>query len=137
MESSPSHGNLYKAATTSFDFENPGETINGLLNLAGKLTGSDHIALYEYDEGETSFIPRFAVGVPMANLGRLSSATDDPILRTVLTNHRATGTDESYKALIDSMNNTELDIYLPKFTITTPVYNLNDYLSELFKHQLI
>ena len=38
---------------------------------------------------------------------------------------------ESYKALIDSMNNTEVDIYLPKFTITTPVYNLNAYLTEL------
>jgi serpin B len=38
---------------------------------------------------------------------------------------------ERYKELIDSLNNTEVDIYLPKFTITTPVYNLNDYLSKL------
>jgi len=99
MESSPSQGNLYKAATTSFDFDSPGEIINGLLNLAGKLTGSDRIALYEYNEGETSFIPRFAIGTPMGNLGRLSSSTDDPILRTVLANHRAVGTDKNYKAL--------------------------------------
>jgi len=38
---------------------------------------------------------------------------------------------ESYKELIDSWNSTELDIYLPKFTITTPVYTLNDYLQDL------
>jgi serpin B len=38
---------------------------------------------------------------------------------------------ESYKEIIDSMNKTELDIYLPKFTIKTPLYNLNDYLKEL------
>jgi len=38
---------------------------------------------------------------------------------------------ENYKELIDSMQETELDIYLPKFTIKTPLYNLNDYLIEL------
>jgi serine protease inhibitor len=38
---------------------------------------------------------------------------------------------ENYKELIDSMNNTELDVYLPKFTIETPVYNLNTYLIGL------
>jgi serpin B len=38
---------------------------------------------------------------------------------------------ESYKELLDSMNSTELDIYLPKFTIKTPLYTLNTYLKEL------
>jgi len=38
---------------------------------------------------------------------------------------------ERYKELINSMNNTELDIYLPKFTIETPLYTLNKYLTEL------
>jgi len=37
----------------------------------------------------------------------------------------------SYKELIDSMNNTELDISLPKFKIETPLYTLNTYLKEL------
>ncbi|VVB61663.1 Serpin (serine protease inhibitor) [uncultured archaeon] len=37
----------------------------------------------------------------------------------------------SYKELIDSMNNTELDISLPKFKIETPLYTLNNYLKEL------
>jgi serpin B len=37
----------------------------------------------------------------------------------------------SYKELIDSMNKTELDIYLPKFKIETPLYTLNNYLTEL------
>jgi signal transduction histidine kinase len=99
MGSNLSRGNLYTAATTSFDFDNPGETIDGLLNLTSKLTESERVALYEYNEGETTFIPRFAIGVPMGNLGRLSSSTDDPILRSVLSNHRAMGTDKDYNAL--------------------------------------
>ena len=37
----------------------------------------------------------------------------------------------SYKELIDSMNNTELDVSLPKFKIETPLYTLNNYLKEL------
>jgi len=37
----------------------------------------------------------------------------------------------SYKELIDSMYNTELDIYLPKFKIETPLYTLNNYLTKL------
>jgi serpin B len=37
----------------------------------------------------------------------------------------------SYKELIDSMNDTELDLSLPKFKIETPLYNLNNYLKEL------
>lgn len=36
-----------------------------------------------------------------------------------------------YKELIDSMDKIELDIYLPKFTIKTPLYTLNNYLKEL------
>lgn len=39
--------------------------------------------------------------------------------------------DNRYKELISSMSNKEVDIYLPKFSIETPLYNLNDYLKEL------
>jgi len=38
---------------------------------------------------------------------------------------------ESYANLIDSATKTEVDIYLPKFKIETPIYNLNEYLKEL------
>jgi serpin B len=38
---------------------------------------------------------------------------------------------EDYKELIESMVETELDIYLPKFIIKTPLYTLNDYLINL------
>jgi len=38
---------------------------------------------------------------------------------------------ESYKELINSMRKTELDIYLPKFTIKTPLYSLSKYLINL------
>jgi len=38
---------------------------------------------------------------------------------------------ESYNELTNSMSKTKLDIYLPKFTIETPVYNFNEHLKEL------
>ena len=37
----------------------------------------------------------------------------------------------SYKELIDSLNTIPVDIYLPKFTIETPIYSLNKYLIDL------
>ena len=38
---------------------------------------------------------------------------------------------QDYLDLIESMNKYEVDLYLPKFKIETPVINLNDYLQEL------
>jgi two-component system NtrC family sensor kinase len=99
MSNDQARGNLYTAATASFDFNNPGDTINGLLALTRKLLASKRVALYEYDEGETSFVPRFATGVPMGDLGRLSSAADHPVLQKALSDHQASTTDEQHSAL--------------------------------------
>ena len=90
---------MYRAATASFDFNNPGETINSMLQLAGELLNSERVALYEYDEEETSFIPRFASGVPMGDLGRLAATADHPFLRNILTNHKAATTDTNQSSL--------------------------------------
>ena len=38
--------NLYRAATTSFDFNNPSEALSELLALATQLTGAERAALY-------------------------------------------------------------------------------------------
>lgn len=38
---------------------------------------------------------------------------------------------DGYSELIDSMTSREVDIYLPKFKIKTPLYTLNDYLKNL------
>ena len=38
---------------------------------------------------------------------------------------------DSYNGLIDSMNKTEIDIYLPKFSIQTPTYSFKDHLIDL------
>lgn len=38
---------------------------------------------------------------------------------------------DTYKEIVDSMSQVELDIYLPKFEIKTPLYTLNDYLINL------
>jgi len=70
-----------------------------MLQLASELLNSERIALYEYDEEETNFIPRLASGVPMGDLGRLSATADHPVLRSVLTNHKAATTDANQSSL--------------------------------------
>ncbi|HLE05577.1 MAG TPA: ATP-binding protein [Anaerolineales bacterium] len=84
---------LYRAATISFDFYNPSEALAELLKMAKELLGAQRAALYEYEENGTGFSPRAAVGVSVADLGRLSSNPDHPVLRQVLTKHRASTTD--------------------------------------------
>lgn len=39
--------------------------------------------------------------------------------------------EDNYSEIIDKMTKREVDIYLPKFTIKTPLYTLNDYLINL------
>ena len=77
-------GSLFRAAANPLDFNNPAQALSGLLSLAGQLLASPRAALYEYDESENSFSPRFAQGIPLADLGRLSPAADHPVLRTAL-----------------------------------------------------
>ncbi len=84
---------LYRAATISFDFYNPSEALAELLKMAKELLGAQRAALYEYEENGTGFSPRAADGVSIADLGRLSSNPDHPVLRQVLTQHRASSTD--------------------------------------------
>jgi signal transduction histidine kinase len=90
-----SRGKLYIAATTSFDFNNPSETIDGLLSLAGELLNADRAALYEYNEDERNFIPRYAWGVSLEELGKVSSSTDHPVLRAAISSHQASRTEKN------------------------------------------
>jgi two-component system phosphate regulon sensor histidine kinase PhoR len=97
---SPSRqSNLYRAAAASFDFYNPAQALNGLLRLGSELLGSPRAALYEYDDSENGFSPRFAYGLPLSDLGRLSSAADHPVLKSVLSTHQASSTVGSREAL--------------------------------------
>jgi signal transduction histidine kinase len=84
---------LYRAATTSFDFDNPSEALSELLALAGQLTGAERAALFEFDDDGSGFTPRMAEGIAVGDLGRLSSTAEHPVLREVITNHRAVTTD--------------------------------------------
>ncbi|MFQ5921855.1 MAG: GAF domain-containing protein [Anaerolineales bacterium] len=85
--------NLYRAATTSFDFDNPSEALSELLAMASRLTGAERAALYEFDEASSGFTPRMAEGIALGDLGRLSSTAEHPVLREVIANHRAVATD--------------------------------------------
>ncbi|MFQ5941949.1 MAG: GAF domain-containing protein [Anaerolineales bacterium] len=85
--------NLYRAATTSFDFDNPSEALSELLAMASQLTGADRAALYEFDEASSGFTPRLAEGIAVSELGRLSSTAEHPVLREVISSLRAVATD--------------------------------------------
>ena len=86
-------GNLYRAATASFDFDKPSEALSDLLAMASQLTGSERAALFEFDEAESGFTPRVAEGIAVGDLGRLSSTSEHPVLREVQTSQRAVATD--------------------------------------------
>ncbi len=86
---------LYRAATANFDFNNPAQALTNLLTLSVDILNSNKAALYEYDEAETGFTARLAHGVPVTELGRISSTGDHPVLRNALTSHRAATTDGS------------------------------------------
>ncbi|NIS79103.1 MAG: GAF domain-containing protein [Anaerolineales bacterium] len=87
-------GKLYRAATATFDFLNPPLALSELLQLAEELLQSDRIALYEYDESASNFIPRFAFGISVSDLGHVASYVDHPVLRDALSKRRAASTDE-------------------------------------------
>ncbi len=86
---------MYRAATERFDFNNPGQALSNLLKLAADLLGAERAALYEYDESETGFSPRFAYGLNVSDLGRLSSSAEHPVLRSALHRHQASSSDGS------------------------------------------
>ena len=84
---------LYRAATISFDFDNPGEALTSLVHVASDLTGAERAALYEIDEGGSGFNPAIADGLPISALGRLSSTGDHPVLREAISSSHAVSTD--------------------------------------------
>jgi GAF domain-containing protein len=92
-------GNLFRAATSSFDFFNPAQALSSLLKLATELTGSERAALYELDEVAGSFAPRFSHATALSELGRIQATPDHPTLRSVLTNRKAAVTGDGRGSL--------------------------------------
>lgn len=85
-------GDLYQAATKSFDIQNPTQALVSLLQLTADLLGVERTALYEMDESGNGFMPRFAHGIPMSELGGVASNTDHKILQKVFSKNQATST---------------------------------------------
>lgn len=90
---------LTKAATATFDYDNPSETLEELLSLARSMTGADRAALYEFAEVDGAFSPRFADGVKLSELGRLSMTSDHPVLQQAISKQRAATTGSGTGAL--------------------------------------
>ncbi|HET7011674.1 MAG TPA: GAF domain-containing protein [Anaerolineales bacterium] len=93
------HGDVYRAATASFDYYNPALALGGLLRLTCELLHSPRSALYELAESQGGFNPRIAHGIPVTELGRLPSSSDHPILKEVLSNRRASASGAGRSAL--------------------------------------
>lgn len=79
---------ILKAATATFDYGNPAAALSSVLQLTVELSGADRAALYESDESEGGFSPRFAHGTPLGDLGRISSSSDLGVIRTALRNQK-------------------------------------------------
>jgi len=92
-------GGPERAATATFDYNDPTQALEQLLELAADLLSADRLALYEYAEAENGFTPRFARGVRLSDLGRLSMATEHPVLQTVLRKHHASASGAGTGAL--------------------------------------
>ena len=85
-------GGLYQAATKSFDIQNPTQALISLLQMTADLLGVERTALYEIDESGNGFMPRFAHGIAMSELGRVASKSDHKILQKVFSKNQATST---------------------------------------------
>ncbi len=91
MTANPSirQSSVFRAAASTLDLNNPAQALNGLLRLSSQLLSAPRAALYEYDESENSYSPRFSLGLALSELGRLSPTTENPVLRTALTSRQA------------------------------------------------
>jgi hypothetical protein len=85
-------GNLFQAATKAFDIQNPTQALISLLQTTGELLGVERAALYEIDDSGNGFVPRFAHGIAMSELGRVASKSDHKILQEVFSKNQATTT---------------------------------------------
>jgi GAF domain-containing protein len=85
-------GNLFQAATKAFDIQNPTQAIISLLQTTTELLAVERSALYELDESGNGFVPRFAHGIAMSELGRVASKSEHKILQEVFSKNQATST---------------------------------------------
>ncbi len=92
-------GSQYQAATTSFDIHNPMQALASLLQLTCDLLKTDRAALYEINEEQATFLPRFAHGISVGELGNISTNADHPVLQEALRTQRAASTDGESGAL--------------------------------------
>ncbi len=84
---------IAQAATATFDYNEPSAALESLLQLVGVLLSADRVALFEYDEDQAGFTPRFAQGIALGDLGRLSMTADHPVLKSALRDQETTATD--------------------------------------------
>jgi signal transduction histidine kinase len=99
MSSEATRGLLYQASKASFDFNNPSTALNELLELINKLLNVDRVALYEFNEDQAAFLPRMSIGISTSELGKVSSSSDNPVLKEALSKHRAACTKDGKGAL--------------------------------------
>ena len=93
------HDTLYQAATASFNIYNPAQALSGVLETACALLGTQRAALYEFEEASAGFGPRFAQGVSLSELGRISASAEHPVLRSALRTRRSAASGDGSTSL--------------------------------------
>ncbi|MGA9533855.1 MAG: GAF domain-containing protein [Anaerolineales bacterium] len=83
-EAQISADHLIRAATATFDYNDPSKALDELLQLVTDTLQAERAAIFEYEEGQNGYSPRFAVGVNLSDLGRLPMTGEHPILQTAL-----------------------------------------------------
>ncbi|MFE3845276.1 serpin family protein [Thermoplasmatota archaeon] len=114
-----------KENTTDRPFTiSPGETIN--VPTMHLIDTEDIFNYTETDEFQMLELPYSGNNISMIIM--LPKENNDPstIINSI--------SDESYGELLDSMEEVNVDIYLPKFNITTPLYSMVDMLYNLGIH---
>lgn len=91
--------NLYQAATARFDAKDPAQALTDIVNLTCDLLSVERAVLYEFEESEGSFTPRYAHGVAMAELGRVSRQAENPLLSKALDGSQAVSTGQNGHSL--------------------------------------
>jgi PAS domain S-box-containing protein len=83
-ETPTSADHITRTATATFDYNNPSNALDELLQLACDAMEAERAAIFEYEEGQSGYTPRFAVGVKLSDLGRLPMTGEHPILQAAL-----------------------------------------------------
>ncbi len=123
---------IYFKGTWQVQFDEENTTERSFLTSNGETVNVDTMKLVdtedEFNYTETDDLQILELPYTGNDLSMVVLLPKDDVSLSEIVNYIDA---EQLSTWLDSMTKNEVDIYLPKFKIETPVYNLNDYLIEL------